>query len=55
MSIYDRLATCTCDVCGHPADQHALAAQWHCRECGGLCRAPADEERPAPTIIGDGP
>lgn len=44
----------TCTVCDHPAEQHARMAQWHCRECGGFCRAPA-EERPAPASIGDGP
>lgn len=55
MSIYDRLASGTCDVCDHPANRHALAAQWHCRGCGGPCRVPADEERPAPDASGDGP
>lgn len=45
----------TCTVCDHHRDAHALMAQWHCRDCGGLCRAPADDKRPAPDVGGDGP
>lgn len=49
LEIRDRIATGTCDVCGHPADQHALGGQWYCTDCGGPCRAPEPEtQQPGP-------